>query len=186
MKLLSSIILLLAFVAVCGLVLTGATCDEEVNTGASTKVEMEETEANHQRLVKSVPPPALLTSLERIQLKKRLILFNNEKKISYIYLISYGKVMAFYTIKGKVSSVNSKLTTQQQIIDDGGYRSNGRQTRHIVESPSLDGSYGTNGNAVFFFTQGGAYVEWNGEYLLADQPLKITTPPSLVRTITDK
>ena len=81
--------------------------------------------------------------------------------------------MAFYTVKGKVSSVNSLLTTPKQAFS---YRG----TVIIVESPQLDGSYGTNGNAIFFFTTEGAYVEWPGEYLLSDQPLKLVTPPELI------
>jgi hypothetical protein len=36
---------------------------------------------------------------------------------------------------------------------------------------------------VFFFTTDGVYVEWKGEYLYVDEPLKFTTQPELVRTI---
>ena len=156
-------------------------CYEQVDTGASTKIEMEQTEKNHERLVKAVPPPKLDTSLERTQLKARLERFNSESKVSYIYLIDYGKVMAFYTIKGKVSSVNSKLTTQQQIIKSGGTG----EYRHynVIESPALDGSYGSNGDAIFFFTTDDIYIEWNGKYMLCDEPLQLSTPPELVRVI---
>ncbi len=96
--------------------------------------------------------------------------------------------MAFYTVKGKVSSVNSYLTNPQQIIDDYGRQCDqGSQgswgTCYVVESPDVDGSYGTNGDGIFFFTTEDVYVEWNGEYMLADQPLKMTTTPELVRVI---
>jgi hypothetical protein len=47
----------------------------------------------------------------------------------------------------------------------------------------MDGSYGTNGNAIFFFTTAGVYVEWNGEYMMADQPLQLATPPELTMTV---
>lgn len=73
--------------------------------------------------------------------------------------------------------------TQEQIIDDpfGSYSSGvGGQ---VVESPDLDGSYGTNGDAIFFFASSGAYVEWSGEYFVSDFPLRLTTPPELVRVI---
>jgi len=59
----------------------------------------------------------------------------------------------------------------------------GRVVSGVIPSPAEDGSYGTNGDAVFFFTTDGAYVEWNGSYMLADQPLKLTTQPELVREI---
>lgn len=135
------------------------------------------TEENQERLILACPPPKLDKSLERENLKKRLLRFNDENKVSYIYLISYGKVMSFHTIKGKVSSVNSKLTTGEQLT-----RRHTRGGRHVVESPQLDGSYGTNGDAVFFITTEGVYVEWNGEYMLCDQPLKMSTPPALIYT----
>ena len=157
-------------------------CSSGVETGKSTKLEMEQTEANHERLVAAVPPPQIKSSQERINLKKRLERFNNPNKVSYIYLINYGKIMAFYTIKGKVSSVNSLLTTPDQIVTmtSGSGLSERRFTRHVVSSPDLDGSYGSNGNAIFFFTTDDTYVEWNGEFMLCDKPLKLSTPPVVV------
>ena len=53
----------------------------------------------------------------------------------------------------------------------------------VVESPDLDGSYGTNGDAIFFFTAENAYVEWSGEYFVSDFPLHMSTPPVLVRNV---
>ena len=38
-------------------------------------------------------------------------------------------------------------------------------------------------NGIFFFTTEGAYVEWVGDYMMSDQPLKLTTQPELVREI---
>ncbi|MEA3324060.1 MAG: hypothetical protein U9Q37_02830 [Euryarchaeota archaeon] len=144
------------------------------------------TEENQNRLLTASPPPKLDKSLERENLIRRLDLLNDENKIFYIYLVSYGKVMAEYVAKGKVSSVNSKLTTQEQIVESP-YFDNingaGGNAGLVVESPDLDGSYGTNGAAIFFFTADGAYVEWAGEYMLSDFPLQMTTPPELVRQI---
>lgn len=171
-------LVLAVLVAVC--VVGAVGCETRPETGETTEAEMVLTEKNHARLIAAVPAPVLTTSQERKQLVARLERFNTEDKVSYIYLTSYGKVMAFYTIKGKVSSVNSKLTTQQQIVDDPWrYQSGGK----VIESPALDGSYGTNGDAIFFFTTDDIYVEWNGEYMLCDEPLKLSTPPALVRTI---
>jgi prepilin-type N-terminal cleavage/methylation domain-containing protein len=157
-------------------------CTNGVQTGASTKHEMEQTEVNHETLVAAVPPPRLNTSQERINLKKRLERFNSESKVSYIYLIDYGKIMAFYSVKGKVSSVNSLLTTPDQIVSmrNAGLTAENKVTRHVVASPDLDGSYGSNGDAIFFFTTDDTYVEWSGRYMLCDKPLKLSTPPVVV------
>ena len=151
---------------------------ERSKVGATQMQEANFTEVQQARLIKATPPPVLTSSLERENLAKRLIRFNDPNKVSYIYLISFGKVMSFYAIKGKVSSVNSKLTTGEQIVDDpeGNWDSGGR----VVESPQLDGSYGENGDAVFFFTTEDVYVEWNDRYMLVDRPLQMATPPALV------
>lgn len=146
-----------------------------IKTGETTKKEMEITEKNHARLIKDVPTPQLEHSQERRNLARRLETFNKADKISYIYLISFGRVMAFYTVKGKVSSVNSLLTTPDQILKIWG-------ERYILPSPQMDGSYGTNGDAIFFFTTEDVYVEWNGTYMLCDQPLHMATEPEMVYT----
>lgn len=152
---------------------------DDTTSGQESKI----TEENQKRLLSSSPPPELDSSLERENLIRRLNLLNKDDKVFYVYLVSYGKVMAEYVAIGKVSSVNSKLTTQEQVVDDPfGTYSSGVGGK-VVESPDLDGSYGTNGDAIFFFTTNGAYVEWSGEYIVSDFPLSMTTPPELVRMI---
>ncbi|GAI84502.1 unnamed protein product [marine sediment metagenome] len=89
-----------------------------------------------------------------------------------------GSVITFFPIKGKVSSVNSMLTTTEQIVDGGTV--NGGYWAVSIASPDLDGSYGSNGDAIFFFTTEGVYCEWNGKYFLCDRPLKLTTTPILI------
>ena len=160
-------------------------CAPETDSTNTFTKEAATTEVNQRMLVKNNPIPTFETSQERINLTKRLTTFNKADKISYIYLLSFGKVMTFYTVKGKVSSVNSMLTNTEQLVDRWGNQcsSNSSTDCWSVPSPDLDGSYGSNGNAIFFFTTEGAYVEWNGEYMLADQPLKMATQPELIREI---
>lgn len=163
----------------------GDGCGTEIQTGQSTKVEMEQTETNQQRLATAQPPPQIKVSLERKNLIERLNRLNKEDAIGYVYLLSKGgSVMAFYTVRGKVSSLNSLLTTPTQIVDhklpNGGYDA------HDLPSPDFDGSYGKNPEGIFFFTTGGALVEWSGDYMFSDQPLKMTTTPVLVETVQTK
>lgn len=124
--------------------------------------------------------------LERRNVSKRAELFNDGEKISYVYLVSYGKVMAFHTAKGKISSLQSYLNPTERLV-------NGRYEKcsttyseypcYPVEAPEIDGTYGNNPEGIFFFTTEGAYVEWNGEYMVSDQPLRLATPPELVREV---
>lgn len=170
-------------------------CNGEDVSQSSGNQEQNRTENNQRGLVENQPPVSLQWSLERDNINRRTSLWNDKNKISYIYLVNYGKVMAFYTVKGKVTSVNSQITNTEQLTwrcvnADGTYSSDslcaGASNRVIsgsLPSPAEDGSYGTNGDAIFFFTTEGAYVEWRGDYMLADQPLKLSTQPELVRTI---
>lgn len=147
--------------------------------------EMAVTEENQSNLLKKQPPVKLDYSLERKNIIERTKRWNNENKVSYIYLLSYGNIISFYPIKGKVSSVNSTLTNPEQIVLTADYdvgEAHGRSA-HVVSSPQEDGSYGTNGDAIFFFTTDGTYVEWNSEYLLVDKPLKVTQPVALVEQV---
>lgn len=160
--------------AICLLFIVG--CEARIQTQTQHK-EQQKTEEQQNVHLKTTPPPSLTKSQERINLTKRLTRFNTDSKVSYIYLIDYGKVMGFYTVKGKVSSVNSLLTTPDNIVNIGGFE---HARSVVVSSPDLDGSYGTNGDAIFFFTTDDTYVEWSGRYMLCDKPLKMSTPPQLV------
>lgn len=161
--------------------LTG--CDIEQPKPSTARVEMAQNEENQERLIRAVPAPRLQTSLERKNLVRRLERINKEETISYIYLISYGRVMAYYPIRGKVSSLNSYLTAMERVEAFGGSSANYGRTYLTLEAPDQDGSYGKNADGVFFFTTEGVYVEWKGEYLWADQPLKLVQQPELVQII---
>lgn len=138
-----------------------------------------------KNIFENIPVPKLTTSSERKNVAKRAEIFNNEEKISYIYLVSYGKVMAFFTVQGKVSSLRSYMTPTEKVIKNDGSDCDYRYSDYcnVVSAPDIDGTYGENVEGIFFFTTEGAYVEWKGEYMMSDQPLKLTTTPELVRQI---
>mgnify|MGYP001610449935 CR=1 FL=1 len=145
------------------------------------KKEQRSVTQNQEVMERSVGLPQLNSSLERANIKRRLELFSDEAKISYIYLVSYGKVMAFHTVKGKITSGGKRLTSGDRQVDGG---SNSYEANNLVmESPELDGTYGNSSPYIFFWTTEGTYVQWNGEYMLADQPLKLTQPPELIREV---
>lgn len=189
------VILVLAFVSGFSLAKDANACFLGFGCGSSSKPanytqETKTLEQNQSRLIQSVPAPFMETSQERLNIKKRAETFNNENKISYIYLVNYGKVMAFYSVKGKVSSLRSYMTPQENLVDANGspcrvnYSGSGSyEPCYQVQAPDIDGSYGDNADGIFFFTTEGAYVEWVGDYMMSDQPLKLTTQPELVRVI---
>jgi hypothetical protein len=157
-------------------------CGDGVKTGSTTKKEMEQTESNHAKLVESTPPPQFEHSLERDNLVRRLKALNVQNKIMYIYCMTMdGKVVRYDTVEGKVSSLNSYLTTPEQVVAIPGQ--SGGITYHVLPSPDFDGSYGKNPEGVFWFNTAGAYCEWSGYYFLSDQPLKINTPITLTANV---
>jgi hypothetical protein len=161
-------------------------------TQGTQSQEMQATEENQKGLREKYPVAKLEHSLELENLNRRLEFVNQPDRVSYIYLLDHGKVITFFPIKGKVSSLNSFSTTSEQLVDSRGRLCGSIEPKtgyvvdgpcYDVESPDLDGSYGDNGEGVFFFTTDGVYVEWKGNYMLASEPLKISTPPELVREV---
>jgi len=179
--------------AILGMLILVCGCIDDRNIEKSTiTIEQDLTEKNQKVLALTQPAPTITKSLERENLIKRMGLINDNGKTFYIYLINFGKVMAFYTTNGKITSLNAYLTAETKFIrDDDCYsKCSGVESCsvcwYVSESPDLDGAYGKNDDGVFFFTTEGAYVEWKGDYMVSDQPLKLSQPPELIMDITDK
>lgn len=117
-------------------------------------------------------------SLERDNLKNRLLRFNKPDKIGYLYVMSFGKFVGYYAVKGKVSSNQSQLTNTVQTWDSG----SGADT--VGESIGDDGSFGENeggDRGVFFFTTTGVLVETTLDWIYSDSPLTIDVPNLLTK-----
>jgi hypothetical protein len=151
---------------------------------SSSQTERVSVEVNQRKLIQAIPAPSLTTSLERKNLAERLTRINQQNMSGYVYLLSYGRVVASYPIRGKVTSLNAYLMGNEKPEDDP----NGTMDAGsiMVEQPDFDGAYGKNADGVFFFTaDSNAYVEWAGDYLFSDQPLKLNQEPMMVRSVTD-
>lgn len=154
----------------------------DVEYGGSYIFEVKMTEKNQMHLVQKRPPFEMDDSLERQNLIQRYQYLNDKNNVHHVYLMSNdGKVVSYFVAQGKVSSVNSKLTNDLQPVRIPGCDSHneGNDCWKVVESPQMDGSYGSNGDAIFFFTTSGEYVEWNGKYVVSEKPLNIQTAVSL-------
>jgi hypothetical protein len=144
------------------------------------------TEQQQANFDKTQPAPKLSYSLQRQNLITRLKMMNNPNRVSYIYLMSnYGNIVSFYVVKGAVSSLNEHLTTQSQLVLGAGKSQYGPYS-HVVNSPSLDGTYGNQGTGIFFFTETGAMIQWGGNYLWSTQPLTVHAQPILTQSVAGK
>jgi len=161
-------------------------CDEKKSQPTAI-TEMQDLETNQKKLIAAVPVPQISTSLERKNIARRLQEINKEDAISYIYLIDSGKVIAYYTVRGKVSSLNSYMTSMEQVVEvekkkiPGG--TTGQSEIVVLEAPDSDGSYGKNPDGIFFYTTEGARIEWDGKFLWSTQPLKVSQQPELIEII---
>lgn len=162
----------------------------DVQLGLSYWAEVKTTEKNQQNLIQARPPFQMEDSLERQNLIRRYKYLNDQNNQHYVYLVSEGRVMAEYVAQGKVSSVNSKLTNDKQIVVSQRcikttYKEDEAGCFKTVESPQMDGSYGENGDAIFFFTAQGHYVESNLDYVVSEEPKNINTEVVLVDDVGD-
>jgi hypothetical protein len=142
--------------------------------------EQARTEYNQRVLLRNQPPPRLSWSLERDNLIKRFKLMNDRSVNFYMYIFIEGvaEPIGYYMVN-KVSSVDSQLTNTMQIVAS----TDGSQ---VLPSPAEDGSYGTNGSAVFGFTPEQIYLEHNLKYIVSTVPLTFAKPVQRLAIINSK
>lgn len=169
---------LLAVLIVAPLLLASGECQGPVPEAQQT--ERAAVASNQKRLIQDIPPPVLETSLERKNLVERLKRINAPTMTGCVYLISYGQVVAFYPVKGKVTSLNAYLMGAETVE----YHGDTSGGNIALEQPDFDGAYGKNADGVFFFTaETNSYVEWAGDYLFTDQCLTVNIQPQLTRQV---
>lgn len=175
MKQLLAILLLMFVVTSCG-------DYEERNTTALD--EQLKTERNQRDLNAGQPAPKISWSLERDNLIKRFKLQNDRSVSFYMYVFVEGvsDPIGYYQVN-KVSSVNSQLTNPEQIVSYTSPDTPDGWGQHVLPSPAEDGSYGTNGDAVFGFTPEDIYIEHNMHYMVSTVPLTFTRPVNRLTVI---
>ena len=156
------------------LVFTNEDCqDSKVSKNHTAFDEQVETEKNQQNLFTVQPPPKISWSLERDNLIKRFKLQNDRTVNFFMYVFIEGNPdpIGYYQVN-KVSSVNSQLTNTEQVVNPDSYHGD----YLALPSPAEDGSYGTNGDAVFGFTPEDIYIETNCKYIVSTVPLQFAKP----------
>jgi hypothetical protein len=161
-------------------ILMSSGCDERpANTSA--KDEQAHTEQNQRNLNSIQPAPDISWSLERDNLIKRFKLQNDRSVVFFMYVFIEGIAdpIGYYQVN-KVSSVNSQLTNPMQIVKNSSFEGG---VYSEIPSPAEDGSYGTNGDAVFGFTPEEIYLEHNMKYIASTVPLSFTRPVNRLTVI---
>lgn len=129
------------------------------------------TQQAYNQQSKAVPYPVdqLKDSQERRNLRERLLRQNDPNHTSYVYILSFAQPLGYYVIKGKVSSTESQMTTDQLQVD--ACNRAGEDCPNAVDAPGDDGSYGPNEKGIFFFTTAGVMVQTSMDYVVSDQPI---------------
>ncbi|MXQ56012.1 hypothetical protein [Shimazuella alba] len=114
-------------------------------------------------------------TLGKKNLREKLKREENPNAIGYVYLLSFGKPMGYYIVKGKVSSNGSQLTPQDEIVDTCG----SDDCSVVVDGPQDDGTYGNRDPGIFFFLSDGTMVTTSLDYVYTDRPIQAVNVPLL-------
>lgn len=104
-------------------------------------------------------------TLEKKNLERKLKLDEDANRIGYVYVMSFGKFVGYYTIKGKISSNGSQIDPEQLLLNpySGEYV--------VTDGPQDDGTYGEGDPGIFFFTTEGTMVVTDLNYMYSTQPI---------------
>lgn len=108
-------------------------------------------------------------------IKRRLELTSDPALMGYVVLFNdMGQPILYTTVKGKVTSGAKRLTAPIQAwnVDRGEF--NGTE---LDDAPSDEGTWGSSNPYIFFWTTGGQYIQWSGNYLYSDRPLRLDAAP---------
>jgi predicted small secreted protein len=161
-----------ALVAVGAIALTGCTGGGGEDNAQESGQKLTEEAFKQQSNTVPYPADQLTDSLERRNLSERLIRTNDPNVQGYVYLMNFGNIVGYYSVKGKVSSTQSQMTTDNLVLDQCG----ADVCPVVVNAPGDDGSYGANEPGIFFFTTEGVMVTTDLNYIWSDQPLPIDVP----------
>lgn len=111
-------------------------------------------------------------------IKRRLELTANPGLLGFVVLLNEtGQPVMYTSVKGKITSGGKRLTPTETagcaITDD-------QPCGTVLATASDEGTFGSSGEYVYFWTQSGQYVQWNGKYLYSDKPFRLTTEPMVV------
>lgn len=137
--------------------------------------------ANYEAQKSNDPIPSLSDSLERGNIVEHLKRNNQPDRVRYIYLLAdTGGIYAYFVLKGKVTSTSAQLTPTDDLVRP--CSTGGDCSWQVVQGPTDDGSFDGDEGGIYFFTDTGMEVQWNGRWLLTDEPLKIQTPTLTLTT----
>jgi len=111
-------------------------------------------------------------------IKKRLELTSDPALLGFVMLLNEtGQPVAYYGVKGKITSSGKRLTPKQKLVrgDRGEWGGD-----FVFNAPSDEGTHGSSDPYIYFWTSGGQYIQWNGKYLYSDKPFRLSVKPLVI------
>lgn len=133
-------------------------------------------EESMSKAIQDVAIPEIQYFVERKTIARWAEYWDKPSVVTYVYCVSFGKIMGYYVCSGKPASTQSFLTPETRIVraDLGEFTGD-----ILVEAPDLDGCYGANSPGIRGFTASGIPFEWSGvgaTQFIAGAPLPFDVP----------
>lgn len=106
---------------------------------------------------------------------RRLELTSNPGLVGFILLLNdAGQPILYTTVKGKVTSGGKRLSNPGWCPMVNG------------DCPSDEGTFGSSNPYIYFWTEVGQYVQWSGDYLYSDKPIRPNIEPLVIEVRSTK
>jgi hypothetical protein len=113
-------------------------------------------------------------------IKRRLELTSNPGQLGFIILLNeMGQPVLYTSVKGKVTSGSKRLTQPDRASSSWG----GGNNTVVRAAASDEGTWGSSGEYIFFWTANDEYIQWNGKYMYSDKPFRLKTEPIAVLAV---
>ncbi len=158
--------------AIATVMLTGCVENvDELSKQQQAKVE------NAKHLMGETTVPNITKSLERENIRQRILVSNDPNTLQWIYPMSAGRVIGRFPVKGKVTSGSKRLTTSQAYS---------MGVNVLVEAPDEMGTYGSSETYIFWFDPAGRIHQHRGDYFVSPVPYKIEEGYGTISTQIDE
>ena len=152
-------------VILCAMLLTA--CPDDGRSSKNAQAEKAKAAANSIQFTENA---------EIDNIKKRLELTANPGLLGFVVLLNETGQPVMYTgVNGKITSGGKRLTRPDRVTTEGPGANN-----VVAQAPSDEGTFGHNGEYVFFWTPANQYIQWNGKYLYSDKPFRLSVEPLVI------
>lgn len=172
---------LLALVIAVPMLLANSSCDTPENRQTPPSAQQQQS----QRAREAASNVRFSGNAEIENITRRLEMVSNPNLLGYIVLFNQaGQPVTYHAVRGKVTSSTKRLTPQQTIRTFG--NGNGGSTPAVINAPSDDGTFGGSDDYIYFWTTEGQYIQWSGQYLYSDRPIRLRIEPLVITTVNEQ